>query len=141
MRIVCPVVSTKKLGFFVINLPRFFLRKVLTLKRATNKNPVRLTKNPNFFEKTTGQTIRKFYSLGIFNILSNTINITQKWCASQKTNLNHHKCVKRGVSSHWESQFEIKDKLQGLILRQFKFCALHFRSEKVIILEYYCSIF
>jgi hypothetical protein len=48
------------------------------LKRY-KKNLVKyITKNLNFFVETTGQTIRKFHFLVIFNISSNKINMTQK---------------------------------------------------------------
>jgi hypothetical protein len=70
--------SPKKNWIFRNKFARF---KVKTfLKKNLGKF---ITKNPNFFVEITGQTIRKFYFLGIFNIVSNTINMTQKWCASQ----------------------------------------------------------
>ena len=68
----------KKIRFFVINLPRF-IKKGFDFEARYKKNLGKfITKSSNFFVETTGQTIRKFNFLGIFNILSNTINMTQK---------------------------------------------------------------
>ena len=74
LRIVGPVVSTNK------NLDKF------------------ITKNLNLLKKLPGRQSTNLIFSMIFYILSNTKNMTQKWCAGQKTTLNHYKSVK-GICS------------------------------------------